>query len=297
MRTACLCVCLFGVSMDAHLLSYFIDHRGACGAVRDRSSGPPVFSSAATGFGMAAWAVAYERGAMPRDRAIAWVHAALDFYDRTNPAENRGWLFHFVGPDGRPAIGSEVSTIDTALFYWGALDAAGRLRDPPLEARVRDALARIDLPLMIKGGRFRHGRLDGRPLEVTWDEWNEGVLLYELFDVPFTPTAIRTDLPLFVYYYPMCYLPLETGLLDRAVLHQLRAYGYWGVTSGDVPWGYDFNPVGFLSPPAVLSVYARHGVDVPWDGVHMRGPGWKSADRIGIDEGALLLLRDRYLRR
>src|SRR5262245_18712386 len=107
---------------EAALLDYFLTHRTRAGAGLDGTHCADTVSVAATGFGMAAWAVAADAGRLPYARAVAWVRQALDATLSAN-AGNRGWLYHFTDAAGRPKFTEEISSIDTAIFYLGARDA------------------------------------------------------------------------------------------------------------------------------------------------------------------------------
>jgi hypothetical protein len=133
-----------------------------------------------------------------------------------------------------------------------------------------------------------------------WDEYNEGILAYRLFGLEYKPVCTRLDLPLFVYYYPMCYLDKSelTGHLRAAYRYQKEQFGHAGITSCDTEYGYTFFNSEVVSPLAMLAIkglvpeagaeYERLGVGC----VHAYNvrTGWKSSDRVGIDEGAALLL-------
>jgi hypothetical protein len=126
------------------LIDYFLTHQTPRHLVLDRSSDRSTVSVAATGFGYFAWAVAVEDGLLDRAAAIRWMNESIDFVVGTNPAKNRGWLYHWTDPEGRPKLNGEVSSIDTVLFWGGAQRAADKLNDPGLIRKVTGGIDAID---------------------------------------------------------------------------------------------------------------------------------------------------------
>ncbi len=295
---------------EAHFSEYFTTYRSDNGLVQDRASTPDVFSMAASGFGMDVLAIEAVKGEIPREQALAWIHQALDFVKKTNPPKNRGWLYHFVNHNGEPIPNTEVSTIDTAIFYWGAKQAASRLGDEGLQQKVADHISAIDKDWMIQNspsgklmshGLFWHGDTSCF-ICCEWNKNSEGVLIYRLFDIPFEAVYDNYGLPLFVYYYPMCFLPQEEfkPALQKAIQYQKDTYGYTGITATDTSEGYKVLPLEYTSPMALYAVSAFDSVALeewtqrslsPTTHSHHNTTGWESRDRIGIDEGAVVLLR------
>src|SRR5437899_339395 len=98
----------------------------ATGLVLDRASanggGPRGMASiAATGFGLTALCIGYERSYRPRLQIEQRVAKTLQFLARNIPTEH-GFFYHFVeaGTGKRCGI-SEVSPIDMAILLCGAL--------------------------------------------------------------------------------------------------------------------------------------------------------------------------------
>lgn len=282
-------------------LEYFVLYRSPSGLVQDRASNPYIFSMASTGFGMNASSIQYRLGFISRQQAICQINQTLDTINRITPSRNRGWLYHFVNEDGKPAYDAEVSTIDTALFYLNAKQAARRINDASLIARVEHMIVSIDLCWMIENSpsqvRVCHGlhwhENDPKFITCEWDEYNEGILVYYLFGMDFIPTNVRYDLPLFVYYYPLCFCPHLETYLHQAIAYQYQTYGYVGITATDTESGYQTYPVGYVSPIALYSI----GFDtcLPYT-IHSynRDTGWVCKDRIGIDEGVAMVLSTDY---
>ena len=263
------------------------------GLVLDRDSDPRTVSSAATGLVGYALAVLADRGVADPAAVADHLRRGFETTRAANPPRNRGWLAHFTHADGRPKRNSEVSTIDTALFYAGLLRAAQTLELHDLERDVRAAVDAVDVAWLTRDGVFLHG-LDWvgppaapqpRVIPYTWNDTSEGAILYRLFGLPFRPATHRTDLPLFTYFYPLVLWPDwdeagsgRTGggtwspgggvsepyryegpdyrrLLAAALAWQHRTLGHAGVTAADGPGGYTaFRPT--LVSPLMLSSLA-----------------------------------------
>ena len=306
--TLLILLALSSVDDEASLEQYFLRNVTAHKMVLDRESDKSTVSVAATGFGYYAWAVAARRGRLSREAAIAWMDESLTFVQQTSPKKNRGWLYHFTDPEGRPKFDGEVSSIDTALFFLGARKAAQTLGDARLSRRVEEMIAAVEVAYMLAPGQERYfshcfywegGRR--RFSAYTWDDYSEGVLLYRLFNKDFKPRQVRYDLPLFVYYYPLCFYddPGAASALCKAVEHQLRAHGACGITACDGPGGYCVNDPRIISPLALWAVsrYSEPAATFLRDCPHprttpsyCRHTGRVMADRIGIDCGSTLML-------
>ena len=116
----------------------------------DRSNYPEVISTAAVGFGLAATVVAHRHGWISDGEATTRVLRVLRTYadgpmiddpsaaspaDLDNSIGVKGWFWHFLerdgtrkrkGDSGLPLTAehkSELSSVDTAIFVWGALAA------------------------------------------------------------------------------------------------------------------------------------------------------------------------------
>jgi uncharacterized protein (TIGR03437 family) len=183
---------------DANLLDlagrrscqYFIDwssrKTASLGIPQDRSTFADLLTVGGIGFALPCYAIAAERGWIDREesarRTVAVLRVLADpkLYcaDPVGCAGYMGWLYHFLGPDGRrkqsfdysdtPAREDrstvEVSTIDTTLAVMGALAAQSYFsRDTAPELEIR-ALAQqfydnVDWAFMLepKSNRFYYG--------------------------------------------------------------------------------------------------------------------------------------------
>ena len=228
------------------------------GLVLDRLSDNNTVSCAATGMTSYSKAILISKGLIDKketDRIKKGFYTTIE----TNPKINEGWLYHFTDRFGVAKEYSEVSTIDSALFYLGYLKAAEVLKDEEFLKAVQESIDKINKNIMMKDGYFVHGfnlregKIDY--INYLWDNYDEGLLIYRLFDMKFEPVKTSFSLPLFVYYYPLCFFDDEIYIknLVNAVEYQKSNFGYIGVTACDGPEGYQAGDITVISP---LSVYA-----------------------------------------
>jgi hypothetical protein len=269
-----------------YLASYFSDFRTPYGLTQDRASNPQLCSTAAAGFGNLIIAITSSK-----EEAVQKIHQTLDTLLDNNPPENHGWLYHFTYADGKPYPNTEVSTVDTAIFYTGTKLASKIINDPDLTKFVDEEIAKIDVQWMTVRGLIRHGTLSGHFIPYFWDNYNEGIIIYKLFDLPYNPPQFEYHLPIFAYYYPLAFYPNDTFIktqLERAIDYHMTNYKQL-VTSTDTKTGYQSFAFGYTSP------IVQYALGLGNDVTHSYCQDWKSDDRIGIDEGAAFLMRRNYL--
>jgi hypothetical protein len=106
-------------------------------------------SMAATGYSFSAIVLAVENGMLRREIAHKMVEDTLDFVASHTPAIQRGWLAHFVHNETGQTYGkTEISSIDTALFYLGAF-AAAEYFGGKLQGKVNTMFNKIDFKMML----------------------------------------------------------------------------------------------------------------------------------------------------
>ncbi len=152
-------------------------------------------SIAATGFSLTAWCIADARGWLPPGYAIERVRTTLRFV--ADHAENaNGWFYHFLDArTGKRAWHSEASTIDTALFLQGAIQAREYFHDTETTALVNRIYERIDWRWALNGGRtLSHGwKPETGFIAYRWDSYAESMGLYLLgIGAPHRPLAADT---------------------------------------------------------------------------------------------------------
>ena len=302
--------------------------RNENGLYVDRSSDPSTVSTAATGLGVLALAEAASRGLRDTSEVKSITRHAFEKTVNSNPAQNRGWLSHFTDANGVPRQFSEVSTIDTAIFFSGLLHASRLLSDFELESEIRDSIQRIDTQFVLRDGVFLHGfywsnadvppsekaaqeneSMQGEPKFIPhkWNDSSEGMIIYRLFDLPFPMHITRTDYPLFVYAYPLCFYddPTYDQFLQAAIEEQIKRFGYWGVTATDGPHGYVTADSNVISPvliggiatkyPKYLEPIKSMSIEATFGSMHV-ATGWTSTDDLTIDLTSAYILFSRWSR-
>ena len=165
----------------------------ATGLVYDSTRPESPASIAGSGFAFACYAVAAERGIIGRAEAAARVAHGLRFLWHAEQSEapdasgSRGFFYHFLDPrTGRRAWRCELSTVDSAILFAGALAAAGYFDGPSDdECAVRhlaDALyRRADWRWMVPRNAIAHGWKPERGfLRFDWRGYNEALFMYIL---------------------------------------------------------------------------------------------------------------------
>ena len=164
------------------------------GLVIDKTAADWPASIAATGLALAAYPVGVERGWMSRGDAVARTLATLRFFwssvqgPQPDATGYNGFFYHFLDmQDGRRAWQCELSTIDSAFLFAGALAARQYFgRDDPEEREIgelADALyRRADWQWAQNGGQtVTHGwKPESGFIDYRWEGYNEALLLYVL---------------------------------------------------------------------------------------------------------------------
>jgi hypothetical protein len=164
------------------------------GLVPDSTRPGAPCSITATGFALAAYPVAVERGFITRDEAIERTLATLRFFwtseqgTRPDATGYKGFYYHFLDmKTGRRAWNSELSTIDTTFLLAGALTAAEYFdRDAGQEREIRsvadDIYRRADWQwARNRGLTVTHGWTPERGfIKYRWRGYNEALILYVL---------------------------------------------------------------------------------------------------------------------
>lgn len=143
-----------------------------------------VASVAAVGFALTAYVIGAERGWVSREEALARTRTTLKTFE-SGPVRNiHGFFPHFVDLfSGEDTPGTEISTIDTALFLAGMITAMEYFHDPEVNQRSRVIFDRVDW----RWGRHNHEYFvshgldaQGHFLGSEWGSTTEGLLIYLL---------------------------------------------------------------------------------------------------------------------
>lgn len=182
-------------ALQRQSFGYFVHEANpANGLVSDKTAADWPASIAATGFALAAYAVAVERGFMTRAAAVERTLATLRFFwnsphgPEPDATGYQGFYYHFLDMrTGRRAWNCELSTVDSAFLLSGAL-TAGRYFDADTAAE-REIRTLADLLYrranwrwaQNQGATLTHGwKPESGFLKYRWEGYDEALLLYML---------------------------------------------------------------------------------------------------------------------
>jgi hypothetical protein len=151
-------------------------------------------SIAACGLALAAYPIAVERGFIERGAAVERVRTMLNFFwegeqgDGAGAIGKNGFFYHFLDmQQGRRVWSCEVSTIDSAYVFAGALSAAIYFGGgDPIERQIRDSadgiFRRADWEWAQNGeATVSHGWTpEGGFIPYRWEGYSEALILYAL---------------------------------------------------------------------------------------------------------------------
>jgi hypothetical protein len=182
-------------TLQRESFSYF-EHEvnSANGLAIDKTAADSPASIAATGFALASYPVAVERGFISRAAAVDRTLATLRFFSssRQGPEPDatgyQGFYYHFLDMQtGRRAGQCELSTVDSAFLLAGMLTAAvyfdAHCADEEEIRSLADALYRRANWRWAQnnGVTITHGwNPEGGFLPYRWEGYDEGLLLYVL---------------------------------------------------------------------------------------------------------------------
>jgi hypothetical protein len=135
-------------------------------------------SIAATGFALSALVVGAERGYLSRDAAAARAVLMLRRLTDRLPREH-GWFYHFYDRNSAHRAGTcEVSSVDSALLFYGAL-TAGQYFGGDCQKLAEALFAGADWSWMLDGGDLvRHGWTPEHGfIKYRWDHYSETQLI------------------------------------------------------------------------------------------------------------------------
>ncbi|MFA5163992.1 MAG: glucoamylase family protein [Candidatus Omnitrophota bacterium] len=152
------------------------------GLIADNASAGAPCSIAATGFGLAVICIGHSRGWITYDEAYNRVFRTLKTFRNTLKNEH-GFYYHFVDmKTGRRVWKSELSSIDSAIFFAGALFAAQYFKGTELERLANSLYLRADWKWMTNGTSLlcMGWTPENGFLGSYWDWYNEGLIAYIL---------------------------------------------------------------------------------------------------------------------
>ena len=152
------------------------------GLTRDSSQPSSPASIAATGFSLAAFAIADSHGWLPQGYAVKYIRKTL----RTllhQTANEEGFFYHFIDrQSGKRVWSSEASSIDTALLLAGALLASRYYPGTDIEQMTHKIYQRINWAWMQNGSLLicMGWNPESGFLPYYWDSYNELIILQAL---------------------------------------------------------------------------------------------------------------------
>lgn len=147
-----------------------------------------VASIASVGFALSAYGIAAERGWMPRSEAIKVSRKTLHSMMTLAP-QHHGWFYHWINWEtGKREWKSEVSTIDSAIFWCGMILNAEALRDPEITKMSDKIMSNIDWSYMRTNGGTKPSKQtitmgwhdESTFIPAEWDELSENAMIYLL---------------------------------------------------------------------------------------------------------------------
>ncbi len=164
------------------------------GLIADSTKKNSACSIAAVGLALSAYVVAAERGWVTQKEAVSYVHKTLDFFwnaeqsDSTTATGYKGFFYHFLDmQNGKRALKSEISTIDSSYLFAGALTAAEYFSgDSRIEKEIRNLAENIYKRADWQWAQNQklsvsHGwRPEGGFIRYRWLGYNEALILYIL---------------------------------------------------------------------------------------------------------------------
>ena len=170
---------------------YFHDEsHPVTGLVRDNTRPDSPASIAGSGMALGCHVVAVEQGHESREVAAAHCRRIVEFLfhaeqsDRPRATGYKGFFYHFLEMEtGKRAWRSELSTIDSAILFAGALVAARYFDGPSADERTIRELGnalylRADWQWMLRDGAISHGwRPESGFLRYAWRGYNEALFL------------------------------------------------------------------------------------------------------------------------
>lgn len=160
------------------------------GLVRDNTRPDSPASIAGSGMALGCHVVAVEQGHETRATAAAHSRRILEFLfhaeqsDRPSATGYKGFFYHFLDMEtGQRAWRSELSTIDSAILFAGALVAAQYFNGKSADERAiqklgNDIYLRADWQWMLQRNAISHGwRPETGFLRYAWRGYNEALFL------------------------------------------------------------------------------------------------------------------------
>ena len=145
-----------------------------------------VASIASVGFALSAYSVGAHRGWMTREVAIRKARNTVRHVIDLAP-KSHGWYFHWLNwKTGKREWNSEVSTIDSSIFWCGLILCERALHDPELTRLTNKILGSIEWKYFLTNGGEKPNKLTFSMgyrdtfLNSEWGEYSENAMIYLL---------------------------------------------------------------------------------------------------------------------
>jgi len=137
-----------------------------------------VVSNAAVGFMLTAVGIAHNRGWLTYDQAYDRVYRTLKAY-RDDIENFNGFYIHFTDFKGNRVWGSEVSSVDTALFLAGVIFCREYFKGTEIEKLADDIYLRVNWQWMHRGDKFcsMGWHPESGFIGDNWNRYCEGLIL------------------------------------------------------------------------------------------------------------------------
>jgi hypothetical protein len=287
-------------------VSYFLrESHPVTGLTRDRAAnyGPTnpenhVSSVAATGYSLAAHAIAAKRGWITKKEAVDYSRKTLRFL-RDRHAGHKGWFFHWVHWEtGARVWNCELSSIDSAILFMNMVMVERALTDPEVSSLTKEILGRVDWTWMLTDGGTKPDSksftMGWKPedgfIKARWDHYCEHMMLYilafglsdaitgALWDewrrpiVDYKGLQLITGGPLFMHQ-------MSHGWVDFKGMRDRLGFDYW-VSSRNATLG---NRLYVIENPKNFKGYSSRtwglsACDIPTGYGAKGAPGWIDDD-------------------
>lgn len=156
--------------------------------VKEDSDDHFVASIAAIGFALSAYGIGAERGWISRTEAIKLSRKTLKSCIEIAP-KHRGWFYHWLNWEtGKREWNSEVSTIDSSIFWCGMILNERALKDKEISRMSDKILSQIDWKYMLTNDGAKPNKLtvtmgfipEKGFIEAEWSEYWESAMVYLL---------------------------------------------------------------------------------------------------------------------
>jgi len=173
---------LFLDKVEHAIFKFFINESNTQnGLIKDSSRPGAPCSVASCGFGLTALCIGVERGWISEEEAYKRALKMMVTFRDKVPHEH-GYFYHFINMRNcKRAWNCEVSSIDTALFFAGALFAGEYFKGTQVEQIANKLYERVEWTWLARNGLISMGyKPETGIFPYYWNSYNEAMILYAL---------------------------------------------------------------------------------------------------------------------